>query len=326
MSTDPSIVDADTYKADFDILMQKIGISDEANAVKLWRMVKNIATQETNDGNDNVYCHDGELNTGQKLRLAERANEVYRTQINHLQDHKSQLRELILNKENIIENLMLRYDLGLITQRDETTDAIDQNDLERSAEALAHITLLENHKLRETVNEQRQEQRYLRDEIYELTDKINRQALMIDKLEKTLETMQDYEPRLDHMSKLLNAYALDESFPIDRRDMHGDNGDVIFVCGYIRNELEAKYKIHILIDVKHLIAKFAAKIEPQSDTCSIHSVSNLSAGSVHDSYPSSLSTAACARMVAQSFPICDFERSRSEINGTSSDKEISDID
>jgi hypothetical protein len=131
-----------------------------------------------------------ELNTEQKLQLAERANEIYRQQLKYMQDHLASLRSLIQDKENIIENLMLRYDLGIITQDQNrqsgnlSSDEIENEELRRKAEALAQRTILENFELREMVNELRDENFHLRNEIYELQDKINRQVLQINKLEK----------------------------------------------------------------------------------------------------------------------------------------------
>jgi len=132
-----------------------------------------------------------ELNETQKLQLAERANEIYRQQLKYMQDHLASLRSLIQDKENIIENLMLRYDLGIITQDSNrqggnlSPDEIELEELRRKAEALAQRTILENFELREMVNELRDENFHLRNEIYELQDKINRQVLQINKLEKS---------------------------------------------------------------------------------------------------------------------------------------------
>merc|ERR1719461_1089158 len=134
--------------------------------------------------------NDVELNETQKLQLAERANEIYRQQLKYMQDHLASLRSLIQDKENIIENLMLRYDLGIITQDSSRqngnlgADEIEQTELRRKAEALAQRTILENFELREMVNELRDENFHLRNEIYDLQDKVNRQVLQINKLEK----------------------------------------------------------------------------------------------------------------------------------------------
>eukprot|EP00486_Rosalina_sp_Unknown_P005748 CAMPEP_0201570778 /NCGR_PEP_ID=MMETSP0190_2-20130828/13173_1 /ASSEMBLY_ACC=CAM_ASM_000263 /TAXON_ID=37353 /ORGANISM="Rosalina sp." /LENGTH=677 /DNA_ID=CAMNT_0047994679 /DNA_START=211 /DNA_END=2244 /DNA_ORIENTATION=- len=141
-------------------------------------------------GNGIVMQDSNELNETQKLQLAERANEIYRQQLKYMQDHLASLRSLIQDKENIIENLMLRYDLGIITQDQNRTggnlspDEIEMEELRRKAEALAQRTILENFELREMVNELRDENFHLRNEIYELQDKINRQVLQINKLEK----------------------------------------------------------------------------------------------------------------------------------------------
>eukprot|EP01083_Nonionella_stella_P134470 409120_1 len=134
-----------------------------------------------------------ELNETQKLQLAERANEIYRQQLKYMQDHLSSLRNLIQDKENIIENLMLRYDLGIIAQDPNRQggnlgpDEIEMEELRRKAEALAQRTILENYELREMINELRDENFHLRNEIYELQDKISRQVLLINKLEKSVQ-------------------------------------------------------------------------------------------------------------------------------------------
>ena len=54
--------------------------------------------------------------TEQKLKQVERANEIYRQQLRYMQDYLASLQTLIQDKENIIENLMLRHDLGIITR------------------------------------------------------------------------------------------------------------------------------------------------------------------------------------------------------------------
>jgi len=145
----------------------------------------------TPNGNNSMQQQDSnELNEIQKLQLAERANEIYRQQLKYMQDHLASLRSLIQDKENIIENLMLRYDLGIINQDqlrqggNLSPDEIEMEELRRKAEALAQRTILENFELREMVNELRDENFHLRNEIYELQDKINRQVLQINKLEK----------------------------------------------------------------------------------------------------------------------------------------------
>ena len=109
-----------------------------------------------------------ELNETQKLQLAEQAVEIYRQQLKFLQDHLASLRSLIQNKENIIENLLLRYDLGIITQDSNrqgpnlSVDEIELDVLRRKAEALAQRTIRENFELGEMVNELRDEKRLKR--------------------------------------------------------------------------------------------------------------------------------------------------------------------
>ena len=94
-----------------------------------------------------------------------------------MQDHLASLRSLIQDKEYIIENLMLRFDLGILqedptkTNNNLTSDEINHSELVRKAEALAQRTILENFELREMVNELRDENFHLRNEIYELVRK-----------------------------------------------------------------------------------------------------------------------------------------------------------
>ena len=128
------------------------------------RAQKGNAEHKTNGKkptNSNVIGDIDTLNDTQKLQLAERANEIYHQQLKYMQDHLASLRSLIQDKENIIENLMLRYDLGIITQDTSRpygnlgADEMEQTELRRKAEALAQSTILENFELREMVNELR---------------------------------------------------------------------------------------------------------------------------------------------------------------------------
>ncbi len=112
-------------------------------------------------GGDDEYApmdveapNEDELPPEQKLMLAERANEIYRQQLKYMQDHLQSLRSLIQDKESIIENLMLRYDLGILQQDQSrgghslSPDEMDSEELRRKAEALAQRTILENFELR----------------------------------------------------------------------------------------------------------------------------------------------------------------------------------
>lgn len=65
---------------------------------------------------DGVVNDTNTLPDTQRLQLAEQACEIYRQQLKYMQDHLASLRSLIQDKENIIENLTLRYDLGIIVQ------------------------------------------------------------------------------------------------------------------------------------------------------------------------------------------------------------------
>merc|ERR1719150_2501925 len=164
---------------------------DEENQMGNGHSFNNQPRQTAGGGTNGGVGDAEDLNETQKLQLAERANEIYRQQLKYMQDHLASLRSLIQDKENIIENLMLRYDLGIITQDSSRqngnlgADEIEQTELRRKAEALAQRTILENFELREMVNELRDENFHLRNEIYELQDKINRQVLQINKLEKS---------------------------------------------------------------------------------------------------------------------------------------------
>eukprot|EP01083_Nonionella_stella_P003333 9515_1 len=182
-------------------------------------------------------------------------------QVESLQDELASMREKVQDKQYIINNLMLRYDLGIISEdsnrKQSSTDEIDPKliELHAKAEALAQRTILENFELREMINTLREENFTIRHECYEKQDKIDSQFSKMDKLQNVHKT------RMDHVTKLLNAYGLEERFPIDRRDMYirEFEGDSMLVYAYIRNELETQYDVHILSDVKDLITRFAAR-------------------------------------------------------------------
>ena len=136
--------------------------------------------ESDDEQNQMVYRHangrgDPEaLTSAQKLQFCERANEIYRQQLKYMQDHSASLREVIQDKENIIENLILRYDLGIISQDllrqhiNLAADEIEQTELQPKAEALSQITILENAELRDMVNELRDENFHLRNENLDL--------------------------------------------------------------------------------------------------------------------------------------------------------------
>ena len=121
---------------------------------------------------------DAENALHEKIALGERAGEIYRQQLRYMQDHLASLRSLIQDKENIIENLLLRYDLGIINQESKheniASKEIDRNELHQKSWYLAQMTILENFELREANNEVRDENFHLRNEIYELQEKINK--------------------------------------------------------------------------------------------------------------------------------------------------------
>ena len=108
--------------------------------------------------------NDSELTETQR---AEVANQIYRGQLKYMQDDLASQRSRIEDKKMTIENLMLRYDLVINTQDsnrqsgDLSTDEIeDLEDMQR--------TVLENFERREAVNELRDENDHLRNEMNEL--------------------------------------------------------------------------------------------------------------------------------------------------------------
>ena len=110
----------------------------------------------------------------QKLEEAQRANEIYRSQLKYMQDHLSSLRSLIQDKESIIKNLQSRLVLSSVeTAVAEERSQLNADDISLNNEkilkafALSQRTILENFTLREMVNELRDENFHLRNEIYE---------------------------------------------------------------------------------------------------------------------------------------------------------------
>ena len=101
-----------------------------------------------------------------KLQLAERTNEIYRAQRTFLSNMLVSLRALVQDKENIIENMVLRCDVG-ITKQDSDHQGGNQ-DLMHKAEALEQQTILENDELSELLDKMRNVNFHLRNEIYEL--------------------------------------------------------------------------------------------------------------------------------------------------------------
>ena len=128
----------------------------------------------------NSDAPENELQIYQKLDSAERSNEIYRQQLKYMQDHLAALRALVSDKENIVENLMLRYDLGIVPttsidyddafgiKNKLKSDDIDRNELHQRAWYMAQITILENFKLREMVNELRDENFHLQNDNLDL--------------------------------------------------------------------------------------------------------------------------------------------------------------
>ena len=134
------------------------------------------------------------LTTEQKLQLAERENKILKQQLKYMQDHLTSVRSLIQDKEEIIENLQLRFPLSSAEQAIADERSVGRNlnvpteitleEKYRKSAALAQRTILENFQLREMVNELRDEGFHLRNEIYELQDTINTQELQLNKYTK----------------------------------------------------------------------------------------------------------------------------------------------
>eukprot|EP00483_Globobulimina_turgida_P007753 UN07768 len=130
-----------------------------------------------------------ELQLQMKLQYTERANEIYPKQLKYMQDHLVALRSLVQDKENIVQNLILRYDLGSITKTTKTSTNINvftATDHDEKIEITVQRFCLENFELRESVNELRDENFDLRNELYNLQDTINRQLLQIAELTKDI--------------------------------------------------------------------------------------------------------------------------------------------
>ena len=119
--------------------------------------MSNLYEIEFYNSDDPEQAEENESTPVEKLMIAKRTNES--------------LRSLIQDKEGIIENLIFRY--GVIQNEDTkggfvSSDEIDNEQLRRKAAALAQRTILENLELREMVNELREENYNLRNEIYDL--------------------------------------------------------------------------------------------------------------------------------------------------------------
>ena len=87
----------------------------------------------------------------------------------------------------ILNNLLFRYNLGIMMRENPSKPffvTLDKNNDEyrRKSEALAQRTILENFELREMVNESRDENFHLKNEMYELNDKLEKQYRQINKL------------------------------------------------------------------------------------------------------------------------------------------------
>lgn len=96
------------------------------------------------------------LSLEERLKLSERALEIYRQQLKNEREQTVAVRSMVADKEAIIENLMLRYDLGILSSEDTPvalhtkaeTHPKPADDMRVKAEALAQRTILENFELR----------------------------------------------------------------------------------------------------------------------------------------------------------------------------------
>eukprot|EP01084_Bolivina_argentea_P130925 231122_1 len=149
------------------------------------------------------------------------------------------------DRNKIFENLLLRYDLGIITaSKDESyfeTHKIYNFTFRCKCEAVAKRTILENFELREMVNELRDENFHLSNEIYELSDKLDRQMICINKLAAT-NGLQDCKPTIGNLSdeKLMNIieYKISElatDYAVINDHVHDDE---------LVNHLIMKYEIY----------------------------------------------------------------------------------
>ena len=80
------------------------------------------------------------------------------------------------------------------------------SELQHKAEALAQRTILENFELRVMINDVRDENFHLRNEIYDLQDKMTRQSLTINKFEKMTGTGVD-TVELEGVQQLQQAHT-----------------------------------------------------------------------------------------------------------------------
>ena len=138
---------------------------------------------------------DSEFSMQQRLDFAENLNEIYREQLQYTQDHLASLRSQIQDKEEIIQSLMLQFNVSNIELMDAKMKQIKQqtnNDIDAiiesklKVEALAQRLIADNSQLREMINELRDENSHLRNEIYTLQDTINLKGLRIRRLKKKL--------------------------------------------------------------------------------------------------------------------------------------------
>lgn len=239
-------------------------------------------TATFDDINEEEIEEFSDLPVNSKLKYTEEANEIYRHQLRVMQETLAGLRSTIQDEENIIENLMLRYDLGIINQckdendHKEKADNINsinfsefQNTLEIKEITGLHIKnqtivksiILDNFERREMVNELRDENYHLRNEIYELEDKVNRQELQITKIKKHLEEF-DKKENSEETKENDNKYdnknnnnnkskeTINYSIPKYLRNQQKSDKNIAFPT--YTEELDKKYKrVKFLLDNKY---------------------------------------------------------------------------
>ena len=139
---------------------------------KSWKQHQCIVqTEEIQDENDEF----SDFSRSKKIQLGQRANEIYRQQTQHVMKECDKIQDIVENKCNIIENLLYRYDCGILP-KDETLWSIfffkikngniqftfndasneylsNQVLITKQANQLAKISLLENFDLKQKIQQ-----------------------------------------------------------------------------------------------------------------------------------------------------------------------------
>eukprot|EP01083_Nonionella_stella_P307848 1083759_1 len=179
----------------------------------------NIASDDgdSDPGTDPDNCKQN-MSVDQRLQLIEIENATLRQEKKYWESHIASLRSSLEDKEMIIGNLITRFNISSIESlKLQTTPSHDETyDLEmrRKAAAMAQRLILENIDLRELINELRDENFSLRNEIYEFQDTINRQSLQIEGLKKQIdgndcgETEDVSDPSMDERYVLMDKMEM----------------------------------------------------------------------------------------------------------------------